>query len=178
MTTTFEIPTLRTPRLTLRAFRAADLGPFAAMEANAAVRQFRGGNPLERAQVWTSMQLLLGQWPLRGYGVFALEAAPAGTFLGFAGVLHPADWPEPEIAYSLDQPHWGQGLASEATAAVRDWAFEQHCFATLASFILSGNERSKRVAAGLGAVRDGSVSLRGVEVERWAWHPRGSGVIV
>ncbi|MDR3536751.1 MAG: GNAT family N-acetyltransferase [Acetobacteraceae bacterium] len=177
MSTTLEIPTLRTRRLLLRAFRATDIEPFAAMEADPAVRQFRGGHTLDRTQAWTAMQLLLGQWPLRGYGVFALAAPQDGRFLGFAGVLHPADWPEPEIAYSLDRPHWGQGLASEAAGAVRDWAFEQIGASTLASFIHSGNERSKRVAAGLGAVLDGSVTLRGMAVERWVWPAPGRGVV-
>lgn len=177
MQTTFSIPTLHTRRLLLRAFCAADNAAFAAMEANPEVRQHRGGNTLTPVQTWTSMQLLLGQWPLRGYGVFALQAA-GGDFIGFAGILHPADWPEPEIAYSLDQPFWGRGLATEAVEAVRAWAFANHPFSHLASFILPANERSKRVAARLGAVRDGTVLLRGVTAERWLWTPPGAGVVV
>jgi RimJ/RimL family protein N-acetyltransferase len=45
MTTTFEIPTLRTERLILRAFRAADIDAWAAMEADPEVRRYRGNNP-------------------------------------------------------------------------------------------------------------------------------------
>ncbi len=177
MVMTFEIPTLRTSRLVLRAFRPGDIEPFAAMESDPAVRQFRGGQPLDRSQTWTAMQLALGQWPLRGYGLFALESSETAAFLGFAGVLHPADWPEPEIAYSLDRPWWGLGFAPEAATAVRDWAFAHRGFISLASFIQSGNQRSKRVAAKLGAVRDGSVTLRGTVVERWAYASPGHGVV-
>ena len=42
MSTTFEIPTLRTERLTLRAFRAGDIDALAAMQANPEVRRFLG----------------------------------------------------------------------------------------------------------------------------------------
>ena len=48
MSTTFEIPTLYTGRLTLRAFQAADLDALAAMQANPDVRRFLGGNLLSR----------------------------------------------------------------------------------------------------------------------------------
>jgi len=182
METTIRIPILRTPRLVLRAFNAADWDAFAAMEANPAVRQHRGGNVLTPEQAWTSMQLLLGQWALRGYGVFAIEAAgddpSRRSFAGFAGVLHPADWPEAELAYSLDEPWWGQGLAIEAAGAVRDWAFERLAVARLVSFIAPANQRSARVARKLGAVRDGIGILRGFAVERWVYPRPGAGVVV
>lgn len=179
MTMTFDIPTLRTKRLLLRAFRASDMASWAAMEADPAVRQYRGGHPLDRNQAWTAMQLMLGQWPLRGYGMFALEAASDGGFLGIAGLLHPAEWPEPEIAYALGRPHWGQGLAPEAATAVRDWAFARYRFAQLASFILEGNAPSKRVAAKMGAVREGNIILRGTVIaERWVHPAPGHGAMV
>jgi RimJ/RimL family protein N-acetyltransferase len=173
----FAIPTLHTPRLTLRAFRADDITEYAAMEAKPSVREFRGGNTLDRNQAWTAMQLLLGQWPLRGYGVFAVAAAEDDRLRGIAGVLHPADWPEPELAYSLDEPWWGRGFGYEAAAAARDWAFEHFRPPRLVSFILADNERSKRVALRLGAVRDGNISLRGVVAERWVHPAPGRGVV-
>jgi RimJ/RimL family protein N-acetyltransferase len=177
MTTVIEIPTLRTDRLLLRSFQASDWEAFAAMEAKEPVRRYRGGNVLNREQAWTSMQLLLGQWPLRGYGVLALEAA-GGVFVGFAGILQPADWPGPELAYSLDEPYWGQGLATEAATAARDWAFAQFRLPRLVSFIAAGNVGSKRVAAKLGAVHEGAVELRGFPAERWVHPAPGTGVVV
>jgi RimJ/RimL family protein N-acetyltransferase len=178
VTTTFDIPTLRTPRLLLRAFRASDWDAFAAMEGRDEVQRYRGGKPLTREQAWDSMQILLGQWLLRGYGRFALERLADGRFIGFAGVLHPVDWPEPELAYSIDQPYWGQGLATEAAIVARDWAFATGRFPRLVSYIMAGNVASQRVAAKLGAVRDGPVALRGAMAERWVHPGPGGGVIV
>jgi RimJ/RimL family protein N-acetyltransferase len=177
MSTKFEIPTLRTERLLLRAFRAADLDAFAAMQANPEVRRFLGtGNLLSRTETWGLMERVMGQWPLLGYGMFAVETE--GRCAGWTGVLHPLEWPEPELAYTLDQPFWGRGLATEAARMARDWAFTQHGFSRLASFILPGNARSIRVAEKLGAVREGTVDLRGFQAEWWVHRSPGHGPVV
>ena len=178
MTTIIEIPTLRTPRLVLRSFRMADWDAYAAMESKPAVRAYRGGNLYDRAEAFTAMQRLIGQWALRGYGVFAAERIDSGIFVGFAGVLHPAEWPEPELAYSLDEPFWHQGLATEAARAARDWMFGRFPVPRLVSFIMRENEPSQRVAARLGAVRDGGVVWRGIAAERWVHPAPGAGVQV
>ena len=97
-----------------------------------------------------------------------------GRFAGWAGILHPLEWPEPELAYSLDQPFWGRGPRHRGGAAARDWAFAAHRFTRLASFIRPDNARSIRVAKRLGAVRDGTVELRGFQAEWWV-HRRRAG---
>jgi RimJ/RimL family protein N-acetyltransferase len=165
MGTTFEIPTLHTDRLTLRAFRAGDLDAFAAMQANPEVRRFLGGTPLSRAESWSLMERILGQWAMRGYGMFAVEVE--GRCAGWAGVLHALEWPEPELAYSLDQPFWGRGIATEAAGAARAWGFTRLGCARLASFIMPDNVRSARVAEKLGAVREGQTTIRGFPVDWW-----------
>jgi len=167
MSATFEIPTLRTQRLLLRAFRAEDIDAWAAMEADPEVRRYRGNNPRSREQSWAVMESSLGQWALRGYGLFAIERVADGCFIGFTGVLHPADWPEPELSYSLARAAWGRGFATEAARTARAWAFSQPGFERLASFILPENTRSIRVAQKLGATLDGIVTLRGFDAEWW-----------
>jgi RimJ/RimL family protein N-acetyltransferase len=177
MSTTFEIPTLRTGRLVLRAFRAADLDAFATMGANPEVRRFLGaGTLLSRTESWGLMERVLGQWALRGYGLFAVESE--GRCAGWTGIIHPLEWPEPELAYTLDQPFWGRGLATEAARAARDWAFARLGVSRLASFILAANARSIRVAEKLGAVHEGTVELRGFQAEWWVHRSPGHGPIV
>jgi RimJ/RimL family protein N-acetyltransferase len=39
------------------------------------------------------------------------------------GIFQPLDRPEPELAYLLDRPFWGQGFATEAATAARGWLF-------------------------------------------------------
>lgn len=166
--TRFEIPTLRTERLTLRAFREGDLDAFATMQADPEVMRFLGtGQPRSRKETWEGMARALGQWALRGTGLFALEHSESGSFAGRVGILHPEGWPEPEIAYALARPFWGQGLACEAASAVRDWAWSARGLDRLASFILPANAASLAVARRLGAERTGTIEIHGLVAERW-----------
>jgi RimJ/RimL family protein N-acetyltransferase len=75
-------------------------------------------------EVWRTMHISLGSWALRGYGIWACEKIDGGTFIGSVGIFEPLDWPEPEIACSLDQPFWHQGFATEGAGAARHWLFE------------------------------------------------------
>jgi RimJ/RimL family protein N-acetyltransferase len=169
--TRFEIPTLTTARLRMRAFRADDLDAYAAMQANPEVMRYLvTGLPATRPEVWRTMATSLGQWALRGYGMFACETLDAGRFVGAVGVFEPLDWPEPEIAYGLDQPFWGLGFATEAAAAARDFLFGQFPARRAASFIKPGNAASVRVAQRIGAVREGTAELRGFTFEYWVHH--------
>ena len=112
---TFEIPTVTTERPRLRAFQASDLDAYAAMQANPEVMRFLvDGRTHTRVEVWRIMAGSLGHWLLRGYGMWACEKVDGGNFAGSIGIFQPLDWPEPELAYALDQPFWGQGFATEA----------------------------------------------------------------
>jgi RimJ/RimL family protein N-acetyltransferase len=173
MATLIEIPTLRTGRLTLRAYRAGDLDALAALNADPRFRAHLGGNLLTREQSWGQMEAALGQWALRGYGLFAVESDR--RMIGRIGVLHPADWPEPELAWGVSPDAWGFGLATEAARAVRDWAFDRFAFPRLVSFIMPENARSRRVAEKLGAYQDGQVEIRGLRPDLWV-HPRPGAV--
>ena len=170
-----RIPILATDRLVLRQLRASDWDAYAAMNADPTVRQALGGKTLSREESWTEMQLFLGQWTLRLYGIFAVETD--GCFAGRVGILHPADWREPELCWTLAASFWGRGLATEAAAEVRRWAFENFGWDRLVSYITPDNIHSRRVAERLGAVRQEQIVLRGVLSDVWV-HPRpGLGVV-
>lgn len=170
------IPTLTTDRLKLRAFHAGDWDAYAAMNADPAVREGLGGNLLTAEQAWTQMESILGQWALRGYGMFAVELD--GSLAGQVGMLHPADWVEPELAWTIASPFWGRGLGPEAAATVRQWAFSAFGWDRLVSYIQAENNRSRRVAEKLGAVRDGWIGLRGTRCDVWVHPAPGHGVVV
>lgn len=172
--TIFEIPTLNTNRLRLRAFQASDLDAYAEMQANPEVMRYLVmGRTSSRVEVWRTMATSLGQWALRGYGMWACVKIESGVFVGSVGIFQPLDWPEPEIAYSLDQPFWRQGFATEAAMAARDWFFEQFPLSRVASFIRPDNHASKRVAERLGAACERIFELRGSTYEHWVHHRAG-----
>jgi RimJ/RimL family protein N-acetyltransferase len=166
------VPVLTTARLTLRGFRESDLDAYAAMQADPEVMRHLGagpaaGKPRTRDETWTGMALLMGQWALKGYGSFALEETATGRFVGRAGILHLAGWPEPELAYALAREAWGRGLAEEACRTILPWAFRATGAERIVSYVKPGNERSARLLARLGAVREGMGELLGVPCEVW-----------
>ena len=166
--TIFNIPAVNTNRLRLRAFQASDLEAYAAMQANPEVMRYLvTGRTSTRAEVWRTMATSLGAWALRGYGMWACEKIDGGAFVGSVGIFQPLDWPEPEIAYSLDEPFWHQGFATEAGRAARDWLFEHFSLPRAASFIRPDNHASKRVVERLGAVCERTFELRGSIYEHW-----------
>jgi RimJ/RimL family protein N-acetyltransferase len=169
--TMLEIPTVTTPRLRLRAFRAGDLDAYAAMQADPEVMRYLvTGRIATRVEVWRTIATSLGGWALRGYGMWACEKIEGGAFIGSVGVFEPLDWPEPEIAYSLNRPFWRQGFATEAAAAARQWLFAHFALPRAASFIRPDNHPSKRVAVRLGAVCERTCELRGSTYEYWVHH--------
>lgn len=166
---TFTIPTLLTPRLTLRALQADDLAAFSAMQANPEVMRTLGtGVTRSTAETWDGMARMLGQWALRGYGMFAIVETASGRFAGRAGILQPYEWAEPELAYGLDAPFWGRGYATEAAVILHRWAFMQRGLTNLVSYVMPENSASRRVLDKLGASYTGTITLMGtVQAERW-----------
>jgi ribosomal-protein-alanine N-acetyltransferase len=51
-----------------------------------------------------------------------------------------------EVAYLLDQPYWGQGLATEAARGIVDYAFDTLGLPKLVCYMWPANRASERVA--------------------------------
>jgi RimJ/RimL family protein N-acetyltransferase len=104
-------------------------------------------------------------WRTDGLGAFILETATTDQqVVGQAGLMifdtrgwTPSTWAEagshaqPELGWALTRSHWGHGYATEAAAAIRDWARESRSISALVSLISPDNLRSQRVAERLGA---------------------------
>lgn len=80
---------LRTERLVLRRWRDADREPFAAMNADAAVMEHFPSR-LSRQQSDALVDRIERGFDERGFGLWALELAATGTFLGFTGLAVPS----------------------------------------------------------------------------------------
>lgn len=167
-------PVVDTERLVLRGFEARDLDAYAAMCADPEVMRHIGdGGPVDRAAAWRQMALFLGHWPLRGFGMWALEERASGRLVGRAGYLQPEGWPGTELGWLLGREWWGQGLAAEAcrAALARREAFG---IGALISLIRPDNRRSAALAQRLGATLARSVDFLGAPVQVWE-HPVARG---
>jgi RimJ/RimL family protein N-acetyltransferase len=108
----------------------------------------------------------MGGWRTDGLGPFILEAvATDPEVVGLAGLMIfdtrgwvPSTWAnagshaQPELGWALIRTHWGHGYATEAAAAIRDWAYKSRSIDRLVSLISPDNIRSQRVAERLGAI--------------------------
>lgn len=157
-----QIPEITTERLLLRGLRESDFEAYAAMMADPLVTRYLGdGRPLNRADAWRHLAVMVGHWHLRGFGVWAVEERATGTLLGRIGCLQPEGWPDFEIGYTLAQHAWGRGFAREAVAASLTYARETLARTDIISIIRPKNDASIRVAMSFGAAPTETVEFFG-----------------
>ncbi|MDV7142518.1 GNAT family N-acetyltransferase [Tropicimonas sp. TH_r6] len=143
-------PTLHTPRLTLRPPRIEDFEPYAAYRSSDRVRQLHG--PISREKAWAWFTNDIAQWSLFGYGGLMIERR--GRTVGQVAITSGLHLPEPELNWFLYDGNQGQGYATEAAEALRQFAYESAGMETLVSYCAPDNDLYIAVAERLGAVRD------------------------
>ena len=154
-----EAPRIETERLVLRAFRAEDLEPLAAMWANEDVVRYVGGQALSREDTWRRSLAATGQWPLLGYGYWIVELKADGRVVGQLGFadfkrdMQPSIEGEPELGYVFDAKVHGRGIAFEGCAAALDWAEVNLDASSYPAIISPENTASIRLAERLGFER-------------------------
>jgi ribosomal-protein-alanine N-acetyltransferase len=149
--------TLDTPRLTLRPWQAADLEPFAALNADPRVMEFMPAC-LSRAQSAAFIEGASAAHAARGFGLWALELRAGGEFLGYVGLDVPSFeahfTPCVEIGWRLGARYWGRGFATEAARECLRFGFETLALGEVVSFTVPQNVRSRAVMERLGMARD------------------------
>jgi len=151
-------PTLKTERLVLRRWRDDDLEPFATMNADPVVMEHFPA-PLTRLQTEELVARFERHFDEHGFGLWAVETADEGEFIGFVGLAVPNFeayfTPAVEVGWRLAAPHWGQGYATEAALEALRFGFEEAGLDEIVSFTAVANERSQRVMRRIGLTRDG-----------------------
>ncbi len=148
-----QLPLLVTERLLLRAPKVEDFEAFASIACTERGTYF--GGPMTREDAWADFTQMTATWLLHGHGVWTIGRA--GDIAGFVLLgFEPGDL-EPELGFLLLPHAEGDGIGFEAATAARDHAFETLGWRTLVSYIDPENTRAQRLAARLGAARDGIV---------------------
>ena len=166
-TTSWETLTLDADRLRLRTPTPQDAEALYDLFADPEVMQGLGKEPVSAVEeVRAIIEGMIDGWRTDGVGAFILEtAATDRQVVGQAGLMifdtrdwTPSTWAkagshaQPELGWALTRAHWGHGYATEAAAAIRDWAYERPNIDRLVSLISPDNVRSQRVAERLGAI--------------------------
>jgi RimJ/RimL family protein N-acetyltransferase len=144
---------LQTERLHLRAWRAEDVEPFAAMNADPRVMAY-----FPSTQSRDASAAAVARWQARmaerGWGLWAAELRRTGEFIGFVGLAEPPlelpCSPCVEIGWRLAFAHWGQGYATEGAKGALGIGFERLGLDEVVSFTAVGNRRSRAVMERLG----------------------------
>lgn len=162
---------IETERLLLRRPTEADVASPPAWLSDPEVMDWLGGVE-PAAEV---VRLWLEQWERFPTGKLLVQRRSDGALVGRVGANYydvetwqrsPAG--EPELGWALARQHWGNGYATEAALAVREWLQAPH----LVSLIAPGNTRSQQVAERLGARPEQTVELPGHGPHVVWVHPR------
>jgi RimJ/RimL family protein N-acetyltransferase len=148
---------LRSDRLYLRRWCAADREPFAALNADPRVMAYFPA-PLSREESDALAARIESHFEQYGFGLWAVEIVDIAPFAGFIGLSIPRFkahfTPCVEIGWRLAAEYWGCGYATEGARTVLAFGFEQLRLAEIVSFTVPSNLRSLRVMERLGMTRN------------------------
>ena len=156
---------IETERLVLRRPRLSDARALQAAFGDPEVMQYIGeGETFDAARTRAWLEKALARWKADGFGHFVLERKADKKVVGRAGFLvwDPDEWKTGtlkelgdhgvvELGWLLARDYWGNGYASEAAAALRNYAFKELRLERLIHLIAYGNEASVKVADAIGA---------------------------
>ena len=185
-----KAPPIYTDRLCLRVPTPRDAESLYGLFADAEVTRGLGKEPVSAVDdVRPTIEEALEGWSIDGLGMFVLETtATDRRVIGQAGLMifdtrgwtpstyaHAGSHAQPELGWALMQKYWGRGYATEAAAAIRDWAWECRHIDRLVSLIAPDNVRSQRVAERLGAIPTQHITPADSQREAVIWRHKPVG---
>src|SRR6476660_3898620 len=156
------------------------------MYADPEVMRYVGdGRTLTRSETERSVRRMIERWEADGFGLFTTVRKDDEAVIGRVGLLvwntdtwepttraEAADVPsEVEVGYTLGRDYWGQGFATEAAGAVRDYALGELGAGRLIALIIHGNTASENVARKLGLEYERNIMLGRREAQLFALEP-------
>lgn len=152
-----EVTRLRTQRLVLREWRDEDREPFAALNDDPAVMEHFPSH-LTREASDAMVDRITTFLDEHGWGLWAVEVAGTGTFIGFTGLSVPRFeapfTPCVEVGWRLARSAWGHGYATEAARASVAHGFGPLALDEIVAMVVPANDRSQGVMRKLGMTRD------------------------
>ncbi|MEM1232271.1 MAG: GNAT family N-acetyltransferase [Pseudomonadota bacterium] len=152
---------LRTARLRLRAFGAADQEGLTTLWHDPDVRRYLWDDELvssaQVAQIIRASEQCLHSHGVGMYSIFLSEAPT--TLAGFCGLREFEAPGELELLYGMYPRYWGQGLVTEAARCVLQHGFKHSACRSITAATDTPNQASVRVLRRLG--------MNFVERKRW-----------
>jgi [ribosomal protein S5]-alanine N-acetyltransferase len=142
----------RTARLAAAPIGMGRFNELAEMNQDERVMEWIGGTAADPEETRSWIDEKARHWRRHGFGVWVLDDAQTGVFVGRAGLQHTdvQGVDEVELLYALRSEFWGRGLATEAGAALLGIAFSVASLRSVVAYTLPHNARSRRVMEKLG----------------------------
>lgn len=138
---------LETDRMGLRRMEEADLDCLLLIFSDPETMQYYPSTK-NRDETLQWIHRVQGSYKKHGFGIWVVELKEQRTFVGECGLIQQdvAGSTEIEIGYAFVRGFWGQGLATEAAMACKQYGFETLRCRKLVSLIDVQNKASQRVA--------------------------------
>ena len=159
---------IETTRLRLRRLRPADEAELVALDSDALVMRYVGSPPGVRTHDETVdrvRQRIQADHGLAGWWI--VEGKDDGAFHGVGLLLAMPEGDDVEVGYRLARASWGQGIATEAAAALIDHAFAALRLPRVVAVTYPDNLPSRRVLAKLGFAHEDPREYRSARVEHF-----------
>ena len=165
-------PPPQTARLALRQMDLRDLDDMAELLGDPRVMRHYP-RPKDRAEARGWIEWNQRLYHEHGHGLWLLTLRADGAFVGDCGLTPQTveGQVDVELGYHVRAELWGNGYATEAAAACRDWARDVLGLARLIAIIDPHNHASQRVARKVGLVEQRRVIREGTQQLFYAMNP-------
>lgn len=155
---------IETRRLILRPFESADVEAAFGWFGDPVVMRFTVTGPDKSIeQTRTRLTYFEKHQQTHGFSKWVILNAASGVAIGDSGLLVLPECGWIDLGFRLSQPHWGQGLATEAASAWMRAAFDEYHIRRLGAFVHPENVASIRVLEKLGFHAERRDTVMGME---------------
>jgi RimJ/RimL family protein N-acetyltransferase len=147
---------IRTQRLLLRPFEAADVQGITALLADPETTRWIGGVKSAHDAA-ASVMRMKDSFRGRGWGTLAIIPRDGSDCIGYCGVRPLAHTQEVEIAFALSKAYWRRGFGTEAGAACIDATFRALPLDSIVATVYPDNTRSIAALKKLGLQEESRV---------------------
>ncbi|NBI27727.1 GNAT family N-acetyltransferase [Chengkuizengella marina] len=164
---------IETDRLIFRKYTLKDLDFLISMTSDPEMMKYIG-----KGTTWTEdftkerMKLWMNRYEEGHISLMLAIRKSDQSFIGHAGLLpqEVEGKDELEVGYWIAKPYWGQGYASEAAIAWKEYGMNHLGKDRLISLIKLGNTGSQNVAKKNGMSLEKEIVFHEVEAEMWSIH--------
>lgn len=158
-----KTPILVSERLCFHPWEPEDFPLLASLHSNPEVQHFlaMGDPPWDEAFLRAKFEGFRADYAAHGWTKFKVTDRQR-TFLGRAGFGWFPATGELELGYSFMRSCWGQGYATEASAALLDWIYRAKPVDHVIGFAVADHSASRRVLEKVGMSFTGIMDVDGI----------------